>query len=63
MNVSSKENAWEACVLLDSWAVLVQLDGGMSTIVNHMVSSAIRLALLLMAHRSNNDLRDHVYAL
>ena len=39
VKVSSKENAWEACVLLDSWAVLVQLDGGMSTIVNHMVSS------------------------
>ena len=32
VNVSSKENAWEACVLLDSWAVLVQLDGGMSTL-------------------------------
>ena len=33
VNVSSKENAWEARVLLDScWAVLVQLDGGMSTL-------------------------------
>ena len=32
VNVSSKENAWEACLLLDSWAVL-------GTIGNHMVSS------------------------
>ena len=32
VKVSSKENAWEACVLFDSWAVLVQLDGGMSTL-------------------------------